>query len=160
MRDLVGDARSGRQAHQPQVLSHLLIVHDFQEGRLFKLYCQPLAKRPVKDGVACRVRDISEDNRVFVRECWRALKVDVTCDEERQRSRRRRSNDRLPAFGDGWCDAGLRTCCHPRQPPQVDDQFTCGLIAFGGIFFEGLLDHIPEADGQVQRIPPMAAPAG
>ena len=65
--DLVGDARSGRHAHQPQSPLHQHIVQDFQEGRLFKLYRQPLAKRPVKDGVACRVRDISEDNRIFVR---------------------------------------------------------------------------------------------
>ena len=43
MRDLVGDARSGSQPHQPQVLPHLLVVHDFQEGGLLKLEGEALA---------------------------------------------------------------------------------------------------------------------
>jgi hypothetical protein len=50
MRDLVGDAPPGRQAHQSQVLLHLLIVHDFQKGRLLKLDGEPLAQRPSNTG--------------------------------------------------------------------------------------------------------------
>ena len=97
VRDLVGDARSGRQAHQPQVLLHLRVVHDFQKGRLFKLDGQPLAKRPVKHGVTCRVGAIGHDNRVRVRELGVTVHVQVPGDEDRQHSRSRHSQ--FPACG-------------------------------------------------------------
>src|SRR5206468_10061801 len=70
-----------------------------QERRLSKLHRQSLAKRPVKYGVARRVHEIGEDNRVFVREFWRPMKIEVTCGGQRQHSRGSRNN-RLRAFGD------------------------------------------------------------
>src|SRR5580704_7265616 len=62
MRDLVCDAPPGRQAHQSQVPLHLLVVHDFQKGRLLELDGEPLPQRPVKHRVACGVREIREDD--------------------------------------------------------------------------------------------------
>ena len=58
MRDLVGDARSGRQAHQPQILLHLLVVHDFQKRRLFELEGQPLSQRAIENGIAGCVGEV------------------------------------------------------------------------------------------------------
>jgi len=68
VRDLVGDARSGRHAHQPQILLHLLIVHDFQEGGLFKLEGEPPAERAVENRIASGVGEVGEHEHVFVRE--------------------------------------------------------------------------------------------
>ena len=65
-----------------------LIGNQAQEWGLFKLYRQTLAKRLVKDGVACRVREIGEDNGVLVRESWCAVKIEVPCAEECQPSYR------------------------------------------------------------------------
>src|ERR1700693_4345961 len=67
MRDLVCDANSGRQTHRWAVVLELVGVHDFQKGRLLKLDGESLAQRPVKHRVARRVREISEDDSVFVR---------------------------------------------------------------------------------------------
>ena len=70
-------ASSGRQprvrrlAHQAQRLLDALLGDEAEERRLFELYRQPLAKRPVEHRVAGRVREIGEDNRVLVRESWR-----------------------------------------------------------------------------------------
>src|ERR1017187_2211065 len=52
--------------------------------RLFELRGQPLAKRPVKHGVAGLVDEIGEDNRVFVGELGWAMKIEVTCGDERR----------------------------------------------------------------------------
>ena len=38
----------GEQAHQPQVLLYLLVVHDFQKRRLLEMDREPLAQRAVK----------------------------------------------------------------------------------------------------------------
>ena len=67
MRDLVGDARSGRQTHQPQVLLHLLVVHDFQEGRLLELDGDRLAQRAVENRVAGGVGEVGKHQHIFVR---------------------------------------------------------------------------------------------
>ena len=58
----------------------------------------PWRKRPVKDGVARRVHEIGEHNRVFVRESGWARKVEVTSDKERQRQPRRQE----PSLSSVW----------------------------------------------------------
>ncbi len=79
--------RSGRQAHQPQGLLHLLVVHDFQKRRLLKLDGEPLAQRAVEDRIAGGVGEVGEHQHIFVRERFglRALlpKEDpATCQNE------------------------------------------------------------------------------
>jgi hypothetical protein len=59
---------------------YLLVVHDFQKGRLLELDGEPLAQRSVKYGIARRVYEISEDNRVLVSEFWCAVEIEVTGD--------------------------------------------------------------------------------
>ena len=61
-----------------------------RKGDCSSCTAKPLAKRPVKHGVAGRVREIGEDDRVLVREFGRAVKIEVAGDEERQQQPRRR----------------------------------------------------------------------
>src|SRR5208282_5332044 len=114
--DLVCDMARGSNAHQPQVLLHLVVAHDFQKGRLLQLDGQPLAQGAVKHGVACRVDEVGEDKRVLVGkfcgpESWCALKIEVTCHEQHQDNRGSRNNC-LPASCDTRCGRGLRTRYH------------------------------------------------
>src|SRR4029077_6800446 len=93
--------------HQPECAMNALIGNQAQKWGLFKLYRQPLAKRLLKDGVACRCREIGENNGVFVRESWCGLKIEVPCAEERQHGRGS-TNDHLRAPCDAGCRSGLR----------------------------------------------------
>jgi hypothetical protein len=68
MRGLVGDVRSGRQAHQPHRLLDLLVVHDLEKWRLFKLDGKRLPQRVVEDGLASGVGEVGEHQFVFVGE--------------------------------------------------------------------------------------------
>src|SRR5271165_645952 len=77
MCDLVCDMARGSNAHQPQVLLYLLVVHDFQKGRLLELDGEPLAQGAVKHGVARRVGEIGEDNGVLVGEFGCAVEIEV-----------------------------------------------------------------------------------
>ena len=121
MRDLVGDAPPGRQAHQPQVLLHLLVVHDFQKWRLLKLYGDPWRNVPSNTG---RPVWFTKSARTIVSlsvslAC--AMKIEVACDQARQQSRG--SNNSLPTL----CE-----CRPPRAPLQalqVRANFRSTLIA-------------------------------
>ena len=62
LRDLQGKPRIRRLLHQPECPMNALVGNQAEEWRLFKLNRQPLAKRLVKGGVACRVREIGEDD--------------------------------------------------------------------------------------------------
>src|SRR5206468_3709855 len=131
--------------HQTQSLLDTLVGDEAEERRLSKLYRQPLAKRPVEHGVARRVYEIGDDDRVLVREFWCAVKIEVTCGEERQHSRHSRNNH-LPAFCDVSRGAGPRTCCHPTrvrvplQALEIGADFRSVLVAQVAIFFEALVD--------------------
>ena len=87
VRSQMSFAISGRQprvrrlAHQTQHLLDTLLGDEAEKWRLLQLYRQSLAKRPVKHGVAGRVVEIGEDNRVLVREV-------LACGEESRSSLR------------------------------------------------------------------------
>src|ERR1039457_2112030 len=67
LRDLRSEPRVRRPAHQTQRLVDAPLGHQREEWRLFKLYSQPLAKRPVKQGIACRVGESGEEDGVLSR---------------------------------------------------------------------------------------------
>ena len=75
--NLQGKLRICRLLHQPECAMNALVGNQAQEWRLFKLNRQPLAKRLVKDGVPCRVREIGEDDGVLVRQSWCGMKIEV-----------------------------------------------------------------------------------
>src|SRR5437868_2512402 len=84
--DWICDACARRQTHQAEHALDLIVIHYFQERRLFQLDGQALAKRAVEDGISRVVAEIGEDNRVFIRQLWRAVKIKVACGEKRQYS--------------------------------------------------------------------------
>src|SRR6266567_8659736 len=100
--------------HQTQRLLDAFVGDETKEWRLLKLYRQPLAKRPVKHRVTGRVREIREDYCVLVRKFWGAMKIEVACDEESQRSRGSRNNP-LPAFCEVGCSSRLCALDHSRR---------------------------------------------
>ena len=71
-------------AHQPERPLDARLGDQPEEWRLFELYGQALAKRSVKHGVARRVCEIGQDNRVLIRKFWRAVEIEVTRDAEHQ----------------------------------------------------------------------------
>ena len=89
-----------RLSHQRQLLLDLPVRNQAEERRLLKLHGQSLAQRVVKHRVTGLVIEIREDNRVLVGECWRAVKIEIPGDGERQQSRGG-GHDHLPA-----CDGG------------------------------------------------------
>jgi hypothetical protein len=52
-----------------------LVGNQTQEGRLFQLYCQPLAKGPVKDRIACVVSKVGENDGIPIGESGLISKV-------------------------------------------------------------------------------------
>src|SRR5258707_14812346 len=58
-------------AHHLQGLLDLLVRDNAQEGRLLQLYGKPLPQRAVKYRVSGRVREVGQDDGVFVRESVR-----------------------------------------------------------------------------------------
>src|SRR5207244_12904062 len=123
----------------------MLLGDEAEERRLFKLYRQTLAKRPIKHGVTRRVYEVGEDNCVLVREFWCAVKIEVTCGEERQHGRDGRDYH-LPALRGVSCGSRLHTGCYPRgirvplQALQIGANFRSVLVAQVAIFFEALGD--------------------
>src|SRR5258708_34773230 len=91
--ELRSKPRIRRLAHQTERLLDSLVRDEAEERRLLELHGQPLAKRPVEHGVARRVDEIGEDNRVLVREFRCAVEIEVACGERRQHS----NGSRLPA---------------------------------------------------------------
>src|ERR1039457_605850 len=85
----------------------------------------------VKHGVARFVDEIGEHQRIFVRELWCAVRIEITGGEERQPDRGGR-NDRLPAFGDARCGA--------LQALEVGANLGCVLVAQLAIFFQAPAD--------------------
>jgi len=69
-----------RLTHQLQQLMDAVLGDEAEKWRLLQLYGQSLAKRAVEHRVAGAVVEIGEDNRVLVRESWRAVKRAVACD--------------------------------------------------------------------------------
>ena len=119
-----------------------------EEWRLFQLHRQPLAKRPVKHGVAGRVCEIGEDNGVLVREFWRAVKIEVACGEERQHSRG--GGNRLPVFcGSGLVPARLSPgrIRVPLQALQVGANLRSVLVAQVAILLQALVDDALQLRG-------------
>src|ERR1700733_1333552 len=132
-----------------------LVCDKAEELRLFELYRQPLAKRPVKHGVARRVREVGENNLILVRQSWRAVKIEVTCDQERQHSHRSR-DDRLPAF----CQVGLGSEIRryyrparirvPLQALQVSANLRAALVAQLTVFLQTLGDNVPQVRWKIR----------
>ncbi len=81
--DLVRNARSGLEVHQAQIVPHLVVVHDLEKRRSLQLESQALAKRAVKHGVACCVREIRQDDVVLSSEFWFAVKIKVSSRKQR-----------------------------------------------------------------------------
>lgn len=52
---------------------------EVEEGRLFKLYRQPLAKRPVKHGIAGGINEVGRHQRVFLSEYRRPVERKREC---------------------------------------------------------------------------------
>ncbi len=75
---------SGRQTHQAENASHLLVIHDLEKRRLFQLDRQALAKRAVEDRIAGLVVEIGEDNGVLVGESRSAMEVEIRRGGQRQ----------------------------------------------------------------------------
>ena len=86
LRDLRGQPRIFRLSHQRQRLLDLLIRNQAEERRLLKLHGQPLAQRVVKNRIAGLILKLREDDGVFVGQAGGTVKIDVACDQKRQRS--------------------------------------------------------------------------
>ena len=87
VRNLGSNARSGVKMHQPQIALHLRIVHDSQKWRLFQLNRQALAKRAVKNGIACGIREIGDqDGVLFAQACRLAMAQEKDTSERQQQN--------------------------------------------------------------------------
>src|SRR5262249_1887707 len=89
---LRGEAYVRRLPHEEQGVMDALVGNQAEEGRLFKLYGQALAQRPIKYRVAGLVEEIGDDDAVFrgprrwameVEECAReGHSANATCHHE------------------------------------------------------------------------------
>ena len=68
-------------------LVHLAVGNQVEKGGLLQLHRESLLQRVVEYAVAGLVVEIGEDNRVLHSEFWCAVKIEVSCDEERQHRR-------------------------------------------------------------------------
>ena len=103
--DLVGDSLAGCTAHQPESLSDLCVVDDFQEARSFELNGQRFAERAVKDGFAGAVGEIGEDQHVFVGErrgCGRRFRRNALPASSAATTADARTSDRGSPAGMRW----------------------------------------------------------
>src|SRR4029077_16872486 len=106
---------------------------------LLKLHGQSKAQRVVKHSVTRLIVEIREDNSVLVRESWRAVKIKVPGDRERQHSCRSSWKNNLPAFrAVGRSGGRLRRSRVSFQPLEVGAKVRRVLIAQIPIFFETL----------------------
>src|SRR6185436_9951492 len=98
-------------------LLYLLVRNQAEERRLSKVDGQSLAQRVVKYGLARRVLEIGEDDRVLLRESRRPMKVNVPRDRERQHNCRCSAKNDLPAFRRRGREAGRQR--RARVPSQA-----------------------------------------
>src|SRR5208283_5626162 len=132
-------------AHHLQGLLDLLIGDNAEERRLFQLYGKPLPQRAVENGVAGRVCKVREDNRVLVRKFWRAVKIEVACDEQRQHYCDA-GNNHFPMLCDARRGRGPRTGCDAPgicvalQTAEVGTNLRSMLVAQVAIFLQALGD--------------------
>ena len=148
MCDLVCDMARGSNAHQPQVLLYLLVVHDFQEGRLFELYGKPLPQRAIKHGVAGRVREVGEDDGVLVRQRVRLPGEKQPAAHGQPDNHNGCGSDRPPSSGlpGGFrqglsrCDGCLARFCVSLQPLQIRADVDGALVAQLLVLFQCLVD--------------------
>src|SRR6185503_1660714 len=66
-----------RTIHETQRLSDTLIGEDIQERRLLQLGGQPLLQCSIEHGVACRISEVCQDERVFLTQCGTGSRFEV-----------------------------------------------------------------------------------
>jgi hypothetical protein len=116
---------------------HLLVVHNFQEGGLFKLDGEPLAQRAVKDRVAGGVGEVREHKDIFVRERFGVRALLRKKDAANYQNERGKGSDPVPQQRVVlWADGDRR--CARFQGIRI--------FARCGGFLSGLMSGVYPAD--------------
>ena len=73
------ELRTRGPAHQAERLAHARVGKQRQTRGILQLHSQDLAQRAIEDGVACRIRELRQNDRALVREFGRAREIRMTC---------------------------------------------------------------------------------